>query len=108
MEELDCSGHSLRSFEVNGGLFLEVATLFLLFYSMVVLIDQYLMGEAYTEYLEITIRRYNLSVEAGGCLIAFGSIIPEFTVNITSLSLSQNHAMLGLGTVIGSGCFGTC
>jgi len=68
---------------------------------MMILTDKFLM-----EFIEICIERYSLSNEAGGCLIAFGSIVPEFTVNMIScLMLSKGHSLLGLSTIIGSGCF---
>ena len=51
-------------------------------------------------------KRYSLSSEAGGCIIAFGSIVPELAVNTMSLVVAEGHSGLGLSTVIGSGCFG--
>ncbi len=40
-------------------------------------------------------------------MIAFGSIVPELTINIIScLILSKGHNLLGLSTIVGSGCFG--
>ena len=97
----DCEDSVLYLFELRGGIAFEVIWLGLLFYSMVILTDNYLMN-----YLEITIKRFNLSEEGGGCLIAFGSIVPEFTVSLVStLLVSKQHSTLGLSTIIGSGCF---
>jgi Ca2+/Na+ antiporter len=101
-----CSTNSFYTFEANGGLILEIVGILVLFYAMMVLTDEFLMGEFYAEYIYITINRYKLSNGGGSCLIAFGSIIPEFTVNTVScLLLSSTSATLGLSTVIGSGCF---
>lgn len=47
-----------------------------------------------------------LSDGGGSCLIAVGSIVPEFTVNVVAcILMTSDSAILGLSTVIGSGCF---
>ena len=71
-----------------------------------ILIDGFLLGNNQLEYIEIIIKRFELSQQAGGSIIAFGSIVPEFTVNTVSLIGSKDHSVLGLSTIIGSGCFG--
>ena len=108
-----CEDGDWVSFEVYGGLAVEGLILVYLFCVMMVLTDEYLMGTSHTEYIHLTIHRYHLSIEAGACLvpptqIAFGSICPEFTVNtVASVLMSSHHSVLGLSTIVGSGCFGT-
>jgi len=96
-----CAETSFYTFERNGGIALEVLGVVVLFYAMMVLTDEFLM-----EYIYVTINRFKLSNGGGSCLIAFGSIIPEFTVNtVACLLMASSSATLGLSTVIGSGCF---
>lgn len=108
----ECVDSTLFKYESAGGLLLELVLLGYLFYMMMVLTDEYLMGTVHAEYIDISIHKFHLSTNAGACLvpstqIAFGSIVPEFTVNtISSLLVSKQHSILGLSTIIGSGCFG--
>ena len=110
--EEECAESVLFRFESGSGLLVEVMLLAYLFYMMMVLTDEYLMGTDHTEYIDIAIRKFHLSTSAGAVVvlstqIAFGSIVPEFTVNtISSLFVPQHHNILGLSTIIGSGCFG--
>ena len=108
----ECMESTLFKYESAGGLVVEAVLLAYLFYVMMVLTDEYLMGTWHIEYIDISIHKFHLSTTAGACLvlptqIAFGSIVPEFTVNtISALLVSKQHSILGLSTIIGSGCFG--
>mmetsp|Transcript_26618 Transcript_26618/g.47876 ORF Transcript_26618/g.47876 Transcript_26618/m.47876 type:complete len:378 (-) Transcript_26618:1770-2903(-) len=97
----ECPDNWLYQAENYGCLILEGVGILACFYAMMLLTDKFLM-----ECIEILVRKYSLTNAAGSVLVAFGSIVPEFTVNtISCLMMSSGHAALGLSTIIGSGCF---
>lgn len=67
--DAECLSSPLYPVESAGGLLLELLILAYLFYAMMVLTDEYLMGTGYSEYIDLSIRKFSLSVEAGACLV---------------------------------------
>lgn len=98
---VECYEDTLFYTESYGFIIIELLIIALTFVAMMVLSDKFLM-----EYVLRSIKKYSLSNAAGGCLIAIGSIIPEFMINLIScVMITKKHSLLGLSTIIGSGCF---
>ena len=68
---------NLTEFDKGGGLLLELSILLLVFYSLMILTEDYLM-----ELIDKLIEKYNISQQGAGIIIANGSIVPEFTTNM--------------------------
>jgi Ca2+/H+ antiporter len=76
----------VTDFDYGGGIYLELFILGLVFYSLMILTEEYLM-----DLIEMVIDKYNISQQMAGIIIAIGSIVPEFTANMyASLSDSDD------------------
>ena len=51
-------------------------------------------------------KKYNLSSQATGYILAIGSSIPEFTTSLISAMNEDGNVNLAIGTISGSGAFG--
>ena len=77
---------NLTEFDKGGGMLLELTVLLLVFYSLMILTEEYLM-----ELIDKLIEKYSISEQMAGIIIAVGSIVPEFTTNMfASLSHSDD------------------
>ena len=51
-------------------------------------------------------KKYNLSEQCKGYILAVGSCLPEFTTNLVAATKENGNFNIGVGNVTGSGSFG--
>lgn len=66
----------------------------------------YFLIKLFLACLQNLAKKYNLSEQFSGYILAIASGIPEFTTNLVSVSTDQANVDIGVGNVTGSGSFG--
>jgi Ca2+/Na+ antiporter len=56
--------------------------------------------------LQSIAKKYNLSEQFSGYILAVASGIPEFTTNLVAATSEKGNVNIGVGNVTGSGSFG--
>ncbi|MFT4551669.1 MAG: K+-dependent Na+/Ca+ exchanger-like protein [Chlamydiales bacterium] len=82
----------------------------LLFWSLVLLVSFYLLARISDEHFVVSLEkiadRFNLSSDmAGATLMAIGSSAPELFVAMAAIFKPGDHAIVGVGTIVGSALF---
>lgn len=79
----------------------DVLVLIFAFYFLAIITNEYFLHS-----VDFIARRLKISSDASGAtLLAAGSSAPELFIAVFAILLSGNHAVLGIGTIIGSALF---